>query len=69
MIIPFNVADVAGVIATTTSVFEGSKKSKDQKLFVKRFKKKKPDRVAPIRLGSYNLNAWGRTFRRTEINI
>jgi regulator of protease activity HflC (stomatin/prohibitin superfamily) len=31
MIIPSNLTDLAGVIATATSVFEGSKRSKDQK--------------------------------------
>lgn len=31
MIIPSNLSDISGIIATATSVFEGSKKSKDQK--------------------------------------
>lgn len=31
MIIPSNLTDIASIIATATSVFEGSKKSKDQK--------------------------------------
>ncbi len=31
MIIPSNLADISSIIATATSVFEGSKKSKDQK--------------------------------------